>query len=189
MTTQNLTPALPRKRRWRQFSLHALIVFMVVSAVGFSWLTVKIKRAREQREAVEAIVKVGGVVEMIPGTRGPEWLRKLLGEDVFVTVDGVVFASSSVGDAGLECLKGLPQLEWLDLSNTQVTDAGLGHLEGLTQLSDLDLSNTQVTDAGLGALRGMTRLKFLKLRGTKVTDAGIEELRPSLPVYCVCKRK
>ena len=37
-------------------------------------------------------------------------------------------------DAGLVHLKGLTQLQWLDLAETKVTDAGLVHLKGLTQL-------------------------------------------------------
>ena len=33
-------------------------------------------------------------------------------------------------DAGLEHLKGLTKLQWLDLAGTEVTDAGLEHLKG-----------------------------------------------------------
>ncbi len=40
----------------------------------------------------------------------------------------------------------------------KVTDAGLKHLKGLTNLQSLDLGQTQVTDAGLEPLKGLTQL-------------------------------
>ena len=44
-------------------------------------------------------------------------------------------------DAGLEHLKGLTNLQWLDLGGISwVTDAGLEHLKGLTNLQSLDLN-------------------------------------------------
>ena len=46
---------------------------------------------------------------------GPNWLRKLLGDDLFVNVRQVVPNDSEVSDAGLENLGGLPQLEKLSL--------------------------------------------------------------------------
>lgn len=42
--------------------------------------------------------------------------------------------------------------ENLYLSNTRVTDAGLEHLRGLMQLRFLDLRGTQVTEAGVREL-------------------------------------
>jgi len=47
-------PARPR-RRWLQYSLRTLLVFMVLASVPMSWLAVKMHHAREQREAVEAM--------------------------------------------------------------------------------------------------------------------------------------
>ena len=40
------------------------------------------------------------------------------------------------------------RLHWLLLENTQITDAGLENLKGLTQLQQLDLKGTKVTDDG-----------------------------------------
>ena len=56
-------------------------------------------------------------------------------------------------DAGLEHLKGLPDLEWLELYDTQVTDDGLEHLKGLTKLEYLDLYRTHVTSQGVQELQ------------------------------------
>ena len=79
-------------------------------------------------------------------------------------------------DAGLEHLKGLTQLQSLDLTDTKVTDAGLEHLKGLTQLQSLNLMETEVTDAGLVHLKGLPQLQSLDLAQTKVTDAGLVHL-------------
>ena len=51
--------ALVLRRRF-QFSLGTLLALVVVVALPFSWLAVEMKRAREQREAVDAIGKLGG---------------------------------------------------------------------------------------------------------------------------------
>jgi hypothetical protein len=40
----------------------------------------------------------------------------------------------------------------IDLSYTQVTDSGLEHLKGLTNLEWLDVNKTQITDARLADL-------------------------------------
>jgi hypothetical protein len=41
----------------------------------------------------------------------------------------------------------------LYLSDTQVTDTGLEHLKGLTNLERLELNRTQVTDEGVRKLQ------------------------------------
>ena len=74
----------------------------------------------------------------------------------------------------LECLI-------LRLRNTEVTDTGLKHLKGLKNLEKLELDNTQVTDAGLEHLKGVRDLEKLYLDNTQVTDAGVNELREALP--------
>jgi Leucine-rich repeat (LRR) protein len=63
----------------------------------------------------------------------------------------------------------------------KVTNAGLEHLKGLTGLQYLDLSFTKVTDAGLVYLKGLTELQYLDLWATQVTEAGVEQLEKSLP--------
>ena len=66
---------------------------------------------------------------MLTGPPGPEWLRELVGEEYFVTID------------------------YVGLHNTKVTDVGLEHLEGLTNLKRLNLVNTQITDEGVKKLQ------------------------------------
>jgi len=49
----------------------------------------------------------------------------------------------------------------------------LVHLKGLVNLNYLNLYGTAVTDAGLEQLKGLTQLKHLYLWQTKTTDAGV----------------
>jgi hypothetical protein len=199
------------KRRWFQFSLRALLVFVLLVSIGMSWFAVKMQRARRQRKAVEEIRKAGGMVGYAHGLDDPfaepsvsKWARELLGDDFFFDVV-IVSVGRDVGDreashlkalnnlthldlsytqgtgAGLEHLERLTNLEWLDLRHTQVTDAGLEHLKGLTNLQWLDLIGTQVSDAGLDHLRGLNGLLLLDLDGTQVTPEGVEKLQEALP--------
>jgi hypothetical protein len=171
------------KLRWYQFSLRTLLVFMTLCAVACSWLAVKVQQAKRQREAVDAIQKLGGGVIYDydvygkPKPQPPPWLRYLLGDDFFANIGGVSFRNTQVTDAELEMLKGLTQVHQLYVNSPQVTDAGLETLKGLTQLQGLCLNNTQVTDAGLETLKGLTQLQLLWLNNTRVTDAGLEELK------------
>jgi len=177
-----------RRRRWFQFSLRTLLVFMLVCGAGLGWLAWKMQRATRQRETVEAIVDVGGRVfydyqldeggAVIPGAQptAPLLLRKSLGGDFFCNVTIVHLGGKRVTD-----LKGLIDLQELYLDDAQVTDAGLVHLKGLANLEELRLDDTNVTDAGLEHLEGLTSLKGLYLYETKVTDDGVKKLQDALP--------
>ncbi len=61
------------------------------------------------------------------------------------------------------------------------TDSGLVDLKGLTNLQELNLTATKITDSGLEHLKGLTKLKVLGLRNTKVTDEGVQKLQAALP--------
>ena len=85
-------------------------------------------------------------------------------------------------------LKGLTNLQSLDLSITFVSDAGLVHLKGLTKLQSLDLYDTKVTGSGLVHLKKLTKLQGLYLGKTKVTDAG-PPIRTRMPTTLIPKPK
>jgi hypothetical protein len=128
-------------------------------------MSVEMKKARQQKEAWEAIKQSGGFVyfdyeDQQRGNPPPgavatvmPWLRELLGEHFFATAFRVDTNHSTVTDACLERLTGLTQLKTIQLRDTQVTDAGLEHLKGLTQLQWLSLGRTEVTDEGLADLQ------------------------------------
>lgn len=75
-------------------------------------------------------------------------------------------------------LKGLSDLRWLKLVNTQTGDDGLKVLKELTGLEVLDLDGTPLTDAGLASLQALGNLELLSLGGTSITDKGLAALEP-----------
>ena len=177
-----------RKRRWFQFSLRSLLIFTAVAAVACSWLVSKIERKRHEREAAEAIVKLGGFafydcesttqgLKFSNRPRGPAWLRKLLGENFFSEFELVSLDKVQGAEAALGYLRGLTHVKFLTLSRINFTDADLANLDELRDLQSLDLSETKVTDIGLVNLRGFTQLNDLELSRTNVTDAGLKHLK------------
>jgi hypothetical protein len=151
------------KRRWLQYSLQALLALMLLASIGMTWVAVTVQAAKRQREAVEAIEKLGGRLwydyhydssgNLLATAQPPgpaSWLRHLLGIDFFANVVSVQLGDANVTDATLRYLEALPQLREVDLAvpfgNTQVTDVGLVHLKRLTQLQDLNLSSSRVAN-------------------------------------------
>lgn len=196
MTTTPSTTPKPR-RRWLQVSLRTMLVLVLLISVPLGWLGMKMREAREQQAAAEAIRSFGGWVEYeseqepaddeYPSVafrldarferRGPAWLCGWLGDDFFVRI----IAVNGESDGVLEHAARLPHLSSLSVGPLcrkpfacyPVTDAGLKHLKESSQLRELMLNQTQVTDAGLTHLRGLHQLQHLDLSGTQVTDAGL----------------
>ena len=164
------TPPKP-KRRWFQFRLRTLMVFVTLCAVVCSWFAVKMQQARRQREAVEAIQNAGGTAryyyEVGPDglfmddaePPGPAWLRDVLGIDFFSDVFNVRFLAQprreTTASGGMEhmevmeYLARLTKLRRLFLYDVEVTDAGLENISGLTELRELYLLDIPITDADL----------------------------------------
>jgi Leucine-rich repeat (LRR) protein len=200
MEAEPLITKPKRKRRWHQFSLRTLLILTLILAIPCAWLGRKIDQKRREREAVEAIVKLGGDVRYYNEPSGPIWLTNLLGERFFDDVDDVdlrdanadaalahvqklthLFAldlwESKVTDAGLVGFKGPTELRVLYLQKASVGDIGLKCLDQFAQLVTLDLSQTKVTDDGLQHLMGLTQLEMLSLDETNITDAGLKRLK------------
>jgi hypothetical protein len=148
-----------RKRRWYQFSLRTLLIFMLVCAVPCAWLGRKLERKRREREIVRKIEARHGralydrkqIGDRWPTSEpsGPAWARTILGDDFFDEIFLVDWSESDVTDADLAILTHLPHLEHLYLSKTSISDAGLANLKSLTELKNLYLWQTKVTDAGV----------------------------------------
>ncbi len=122
-----------------------------------------------KRNAKGEVVGVGLHGAAISPPRGGEWQELL---------HRIGFGGKriSLSDAELVHLRGLANLQTLDLRRTNITDAGLVHLEELTTLQTLDLRRTKITDMGMVHLKGLTNLWKLDLP-LQLTDAGVVYLK------------
>ena len=180
--------------RWRfQFGIRSLLVLTVAVAIPFSWLAVEVKKAKEQKEAVEEIDDAGGRVDydyqtdssgvFINGAipPAPTWLRNLVGDDMFVNAKCVALWNPEASDTRLAHLKMLTSLQWFLVSGDgpadQVNHACVEYLKGLTHLESVYVDGSDVSDAGLEDLKGLTALKVLDIGISDVSDAGLEHLK------------
>ena len=168
-------PKPKRRRRWYQFSLRTLMLFMVVCAVGSAWVGSKLEATRREQAVVAKLESVGGWVEY-HDIDGPSWVTKhfhrvravYLNETRVLTGD--ILHLDQMDDSDLRAL------DWL-----KVTDDTLVPLKDLMRLEYLGLSGSQITDVGLEYLNEMTSLAMLWLENTQVTDEGVEKLQQALP--------
>ncbi len=130
------------RRRWLQVSLRTFLVLMLLVSIGLGWLGTAIQRGRERRNAVLAIIELGGNVsyqEPSNFLQRSDWLRKSLGDELLLDVESVSLTYPRNSDADLVHLKGLTKLKTLGLHYTQVSDAGLVHLCSINpRHTDLD---------------------------------------------------
>jgi hypothetical protein len=140
---------------------------------------------KEQQQAVEVILKLGGSV-MYDYQRVKTGRNGRLSFDpkaepenpsAFHRVVHVSLRETKVTDDDLRVLNLLPKLAGLDLSKTSITGAGLKHLKGLKELESLSLWNTRVDDDSLEHIKGLIKMGSLVLDGTRVTDTGLIHLK------------
>ncbi len=182
------------KRRWLQFSLRTMMLVVTVFCV---WLGITAKRARDQKQTVEAIQDLGGTVfydfhyyehesdgqTAIDSSRdpsSPRWLRDWLGLDLFHRVRyvrAVKLLQIPQPRIGIDLLGPVPQATQF----SKRIDEHMVHLAALHDLETLDLSHSSITDANLVHLESLTNLKLLFLMHTGVTDEGVERFQRALP--------
>ena len=88
-------------------------------------------------------------------------------------VIGVNLSMAEFYDAGLASSKGHPTAN-PGSGDDDITDAGLVHLKGLTELQYLNLANSKVSDAGLVHLGLLSKLQSLDLTATPGQRRGID---------------
>jgi hypothetical protein len=171
--THPLTKVHPAKRprlRWYQYSLRTLFLLTLIVSLLMSWHAVRMKRAKAQQKAVDAILAVNGWVQydcqfdeqgnLDKGATGygPAWLRKLLGPDYFdTTVDAAVETAEQ-----MEAVNGLPRLKSLTIEVPPDKEDPLVRLRDIDGLEELCIGG-YATDAGLDHLRGLKHLRRLTL--------------------------
>lgn len=88
-----------------------------------------------------------------------------------------LFAAEFITDAALAFLRGNRQLKTLNLRGTDVTDTSLAYIAELPHLTALDISFTQITDVGLEHLASLAQLEELNLGGNKISGVGLHVLK------------
>jgi hypothetical protein len=88
----------------------------------------------------------------------------------------LLLRGANVGNDELQHIRGLAQLEVVDLGYTHVTDAGLSCFEGKQFLNTLHLRHTKILGPGLVHLRGLPRLKDISAAWSSIGDDGLEHL-------------
>ena len=146
--------------------------------------------ARPHLLAVAGAVKTaGGTVRFEGG--GPQWLREVAGDDAMRLFDRLTAIdlndkanphdktykrNETLADGWLTNLVNLPDLAYLDLSNTSVAGPGLKHVGALKSLERLNLTLTPITDPWLEQLRGLTNLRVISLASAKCNGEGYKFL-------------
>jgi hypothetical protein len=181
-------PSQSSQKRRSAFRSEVRNTLLCILAAGVVWLGHQVHLTRRQAAAVAAIRALGGRItyaDQLPFAAkpwAPNWLRKTLGDDYFISVVGVNLARTQISDGDLAPLEALDQLCILSLDETTVGNSGLRHVAGLRHLEELCLRNTEVTDSGLESLKHSSRLRLVDLEGTQVSDRGLMQLAgfPSL---------
>jgi gluconolactonase len=126
-----------------------------------------------------------------------DWLKRLDGQDrlrrlelsgTAVTSDGLAHLRgltdlevlnvclTAADDRGLEYLAGMTKMRRMVVCSSKVTGSGFRHLAGMTQLESINLHSSPASDAGLEAIGKLTSLRRLEIVHTNVTDAGLAHL-------------
>jgi len=194
-------PMKPRKRRrWLSLSLRALLLMMLLIAVGSGYLGIQMSRLRRQRAAISKVLSVGGNVtyyhtpDSIGGfggplfgsfgekpapNPGPQSVRRWLGDDYFVKVKSLSDVNLGLGDdkqkiASLDFVRDLPDLKQISLYKAdRIKDiSALSHLN----LNGLTLLGAKIND--LDSLTGMKNLQAVDLDESSVQNVqAIEGLK------------
>jgi hypothetical protein len=174
-------PSTPR-RRWLRFSLRSLLLIVVLIAIPLGW---KMNRVHNQRVVVAEIEKIKGqvaydsVVELVGHRqllKGPEWLRRLLGDDFFSDVEFVQIGGPQVTERTISQVATLPYLKWLHVRSNGISDDGLKYLAGKNTLEELHLNSSSVTDKGVAQLAELQGLNRLEIGIEHLSDSGLKRI-------------
>jgi hypothetical protein len=182
-----LIPRVTGPSSWLRFSLRTALIVVAIFCI---WLSIESSHARKQKNAIETVRKLGGMLaydfQMDRNgqwkrpfqPRGPQWLRKAIGDDYFQRVVVVNFdEGSDPTDDDLAVLHNLTDLRTLTLMNRRrITDDGLRFVAGLRRLQKLSLDGTNIDGSGLAHIRSLKGIELLTVSGTPLSDEGLEHI-------------
>jgi len=89
-------------------------------------------------------------------------------------------------DNVFQLIKGLRQIEWIDISYAEIGDVGLEHLQGLSEIAELTLDRTNVTNAGIRVVAGFPKLTRLSCKDLRITNESLELLSKCRSLESLC---
>jgi serine/threonine protein kinase len=135
------------------------------------------KPTNPERQAAERVLQLGGRMLVVVGNEKPTPVTTLaeLPAGAFKVV-GVELNDPKITDADLQPLKDFPRLRYLTLSGTHVRGPFLRFLPRAPEIERLNVSNTDFPDAALRVLEIWPALRALNLSKTPVTDEGMHSV-------------
>jgi hypothetical protein len=134
-----------------------VIALVAIVAVVVAWHAVHLRSAQQQRDTVERIRALGGVAiydYMLDERYRPvaktdpflsTWICRVLGEDYFYGIKGVVLVSDSANDEDMKRMNYLSRLSFLVLCSNSVTDSGAKYLGRIKTLKYAVVSGVGIT--------------------------------------------
>ena len=179
-------PSAQSRRRLLSFSIRALFVATLIFAALCAWLGKHVIRTRNERPVVAQVQDAGGVayydyqlglgfVDPSKPPTGAKLVRTVLGDDIYATVNVVLF-NNPVADSEIKDLHKLGNLLDVSISGQGVTDECIDDLLRIHKLRCLNLLNTSITPDGLARLSASNTLQHLTLYGASISDAHSQTL-------------
>jgi hypothetical protein len=135
-------------RRWRQFSLRAILLVILLVALGMLILREYLKPYWRQQATMALVERLGGNCQTAEA--GVRWLRVF---GALHNVSAVNLAACDAPDAYVSDLAELPAIELLIVGGPAFGDEHARRLHRLRTLRCLILDSTSVSDDGIAALR------------------------------------
>jgi hypothetical protein len=145
-------PVVQRTRFWLQFDMQSLFLLVVVVSCAASCYAIHCRRLLPQQRAVGQL----------------ETFRPAI--DFFGNVPFAVDFSkcgTKPSDDDLACLESLDQLTSVNLSGSPISDVGIEHLKGLRYLNFIDCEDTKVTAKGAEELHRALPKAFISYGSAK----------------------
>lgn len=99
-----------------------------------------------------------------------------------INVEQLDLSNSAITDEDLQYIGEMTNLTKLEITScANISDEGVAYLRGLKNLDTIQLSKTRITDKSIDVLTPLKRLRSLELFNTQVTDDGIAKLK-ALPI-------
>lgn len=177
-------------RQWYQFSVRTLLILTALLGL---FLGVEVRRARQLRSTMRAVIALDGTVVLDRRLFGQapfpldDDSAAEMGEEVGVWTDeselarlrfmqkivGISLVELRDRDVDLSFLDGAPALTELELYGLTTSSRGLERIGQLSHVAWLGLRDTILDQPALAHLKNLRNLESLNLTESNVTDAGL----------------